>query len=75
MDGLKAQHLMGRRAGVFAWTPLARILRMSHELDFDLEPGGLALLLASPLLQPLLNTRFFPLVSGLVVVASFQTLR
>jgi len=34
--------MVGGRKGVFAWTPFACMMRMRHELDFDLEPGRLA---------------------------------
>src|SRR5437763_12143256 len=33
--------LMAYRTGIFAWPPLARVLRMRHQGAVDVEPGGL----------------------------------
>src|SRR6516225_9214401 len=37
-DGCHNLPLMARRTGIFAWTSLARILRMRHQLTADVEP-------------------------------------
>jgi hypothetical protein len=45
IDGDSGCHLplMARWAGVFAWTPLACILRMSYQVTVHLQPHGFAL--------------------------------
>jgi hypothetical protein len=45
IDGDSGCHLplLARWAGVFAWTPLTRVLRMSYQVTTHLQPHGFAL--------------------------------